>query len=255
MKKQVKYLLIGLLIALAAESSAQNVREIIQKMEDNARGSSSYVEMTMTTVRPRYTREISLRAWSKGEEYSLIFVTAPARDKGMGFLKRQKEIWNFIPSIDRTIKMPPSMMSQSWMGSDFSNDDLVNESSTIEDYDHQILEEEEIDGHLCWKIELIPHPESSVVFSKVLLWVSKDKYLHMKTENYDEGDELVSTMLMSDVRLMDDRELPTRMEMIPHNSKNQSTIIVYQNARFDFPIEEDFFSTQNLKNFDALQGM
>jgi hypothetical protein len=240
-------------VVLLTEVHAQNPREIILKMEENTRGNSSYVEMTMTTVRPRYTRETSFTAWTKGEDYSLIFVTAPARDKGVGFLKRMKEIWNYVPSIDRTIKLPPSMMSQSWMGSDFTNDDLVRESSTVDDYTHRIMGEEEIDGLNCWKIELIPHPESSVVFSKVLIWISKELYLHMKSENYDERNQLVSTLLMSEVRNMGGREIPTRMEMIPHDKTNHRTIITYENARFDFPVEESFFSTQNLRNFDAIK--
>jgi outer membrane lipoprotein-sorting protein len=104
-----------------------------------------------------------MRAWALGEEYSLILVTAPARDRGTTYLKRGNEIWNYVPNIDRTIKMPPSMMSQSWMGSDFTNDDLVRESSTVEDYDHRILSEETYRGRDAWVLELIPKPEAAVV--------------------------------------------------------------------------------------------
>src|SRR5690606_1606609 len=94
--------------------------------------------------------------WGKGDELALILVTAPARDKGTAFLKRGNEIWNWQPSIDRTVKMPPSMMAQSWMGSDFTNDDLVKHSSVVNDFDHTLLGSETIEGRACHKIEMIP---------------------------------------------------------------------------------------------------
>jgi outer membrane lipoprotein-sorting protein len=135
-----------LLIALIAipllglrQTNAPNVREIIQKMESQMRGETAQMEVTMTITRPRYTREMSMKSWALGDDYSLILITAPARDRGTAFLKRKKEIWNYLPSVDRMIKLPPSMMSQSWMGSDFSNDDLVRESSTIDDFSHRKL--------------------------------------------------------------------------------------------------------------------
>ena len=146
------------------DAAAQDPREIIRQMENNMRGTSSYTEMTMETVRPRYTREISMRSWSLGDDYSLIVVTAPARDQGTAFLKRGNEIWNYVPNIDRTVKMPPSMMSQSWMGSDFTNDDLVRGSSTVDDYTHQLLSEETVDGHACYVIEMTPKPETPVAY-------------------------------------------------------------------------------------------
>ncbi|MBW6498950.1 MAG: outer membrane lipoprotein-sorting protein [Bacteroidales bacterium] len=150
-------------ILIFSEAAAQDPREILRKVEDNMRGDASYTEMTMTTVRPRYTREISMRSWSLGDDFALIMITAPARDQGTAFLKREKEIWNFVPSIDRTVKMPPSMMSQSWMGSDFTNDDLVRGSSTIDDFTHRLLRSETMNGHDCRVLELKPKPEAPVV--------------------------------------------------------------------------------------------
>jgi outer membrane lipoprotein-sorting protein len=242
-------LLILLLIFSSSHSSAQETaQKIIEKMEDQTRGSSSFFEMTMTTVRPRYTRDVSLKTWTKGEDFSLILITAPARDQGTAFLKRYKEIWNYVPNIDRMIKMPPSMMSQSWMGSDFSNDDLVRESSTVNDYKHSILREEIYQERNCWVLELIPKPESSVVYGKVLLWVDKQHYIQLKIENYDEEDNLVSTLLFSEVKQMGGRTIPTLMQMIPADKPDQKTVIRYEDARFNIPIEESFFSVQNLKN-------
>jgi outer membrane lipoprotein-sorting protein len=241
--------ILQLLIYLPAKTGAQeSARQIIEKMEDQMRGETAIVEMTMTTVRPRYTRDVSMKTWSKGEDYSLILITAPARDRGTAFLKRGKEIWNYVPNIDRMIKMPPSMMSQSWMGSDFSNDDLVRESSTITDYEHSIVREEQYQGRSSWVIELIPKPESSIVYGKVLVWVDKQHYIQLKIENYDDDGDLVSTLLFGEIKEMGGRTIPALLEMVPADKPNQKTIIRYDAATYNKPIEEGFFSVQNLKN-------
>lgn len=230
--------------AIAQVSAA----DIIKTMEDRMRGESSYSEMKMTTVRPRYTREVTMKTWAKGEDFSLILITGPARDKGTAYLKRGKEIWNYVPNIDRMIKMPPSMMSQSWMGSDFSNDDLVRESSTIDDYKHRIVRSETYNGYSCWVLELVPRPESSIVYGKVLMWVAKDLYVQLKVENYDEDEILVSSVLFDAIKDLGGRKIPSKMEVIPADKKNQKTVLEYFDARFNFEIKESFFSQQNLKN-------
>ena len=228
--------------------NAQSAKQIIEKMEDNLRGDASYSEMTMETVRPRYTREISMKSWSLGDDYSLIYVTAPARDKGTAFLKRGNEIWNYVPNIDRTVKMPPSMMSQSWMGSDFTNDDLVQGTSTIDDFDHKLLESETIDGHECYKLELIPHPETPVVYERIVYWVSKEHYLPVKVENYDDFGDLVNTVHFKDIKNMGGRMIPAVMEMIPEDKPGHKTIIRTHESDFDIDISQSFFSIQNLTN-------
>jgi len=229
-------------------SAQETAVDIIRKMEERMQGNSSYIEMTMTTVRPRFTREISMKSWAKGDDFALILITAPARDKGTAYLKRGKEIWNYVPNIDRMIKLPPSMMSQSWMGSDFSNDDLVRESSNISDYNHRILRSERYDGRDCWVIELIPKPESSIVFGKVLMWIAKEIYVQLKVENFDEDDFLVSTLYFKDIKNMGGRTIPTLIEMVPHDKRGQKTILKYNKAEYDIRIEDSFFSVQNLKN-------
>ncbi len=227
-------------------AASQDAKEIIRRMEDNMRGDASYQEMTMETVRPRYTREITMKAWSLGDDYALIYITAPARDEGTAFLKRGNEIWNYQPNIDRTVRMPPSMMSQSWMGSDFSNDDLVRGVSTVDDYDHELIGTETIAGEECYKIEMIPHPETPVVYEKVIYWVSKKYYLPLKAENYDELDNLVSTMNFREIKQLGGRYMPTVIEMIPEDKRGQKTILVTHEADFSIDISEDFFSIRNL---------
>lgn len=236
----------GCVFFLADGVCAQDAREIIRAMEDHMRGESSYVEMTMTVERPRFSREIALKAWALGQDYSLILVTAPARDQGTVFLKRRNEIWNFVPSIDRIIKMPPSMLSQSWMGSDFTNDDLVRETSIVDDFEQQILRTEMYEGFEAYVIELVPKPHAAVVWGKVLVWVSKENHLQLRVENYDQNFALVNTMLLSDIRTMDNRLLPTRMELIPSDRPNQRTVLQYRVMRFDVDLNESFFTQQNM---------
>ncbi len=224
----------------------RSARDIIEEMDANMRGESSYAEMTMIIERPRYTREVSIRSWALGQEYSMILITAPSRDAGTTFLKRGNEIWNFVPSVDRTIKMPPSMMSQSWMGSDFTNDDLVNESSIVNDYEHSIIEEETYEGREAWVIEMIPHEDAAVVWGKVLVWVCKDDMIQLRVENYDQSDQLAQTMELEEIQEMGGRTIPTLMTMHPVD-KDQKTILRYEELRFNIDEDEGFFTQRNMQ--------
>lgn len=227
--------------------SAQDATEIIRRSDQKLRGESAYSELQMTIVRPDWTREVTMKSWSKGDELSLILITGPARDKGTAFLKREREIWNWQPTIDRTIKMPPSMMMQSWMGSDFTNDDLVRESSIVVDYEHEILGEETIDGHETWKLLLTPKPDAAVVWGKVIAWIDKAEYMQLKTEFYDEDDYLVNTMVGLEVKDMDGKILPSRMEIIPAEDPGHKTVLEYLTMDFGIDVKESFFSVQNMK--------
>ncbi len=246
MKSKRTFLTAIFLVVASLAATGQDAKEILRQMEFNMRGDASYAEMTMETVRPRYTREISMRSWSLNDDFSLIYVTAPARDQGTAFLKRGNEIWNYVPNIDRTVRMPPSMMSQSWMGSDFSNDDLVRGVSVVDDYDHKMAGSETIEGMECHVIEMVPHPETQVVYDKVIYWVSKEHYLPVKVENYDEYGGLVSTMHFREVKTMAGRLIPSVMEMIPEDKQGHRTILTYHAADFDIDVSEDFFSIRNL---------
>lgn len=237
------------LLFLSAFSQAQDVdiKAIVKQADEKFRGQSSQGTLTMTIQRPSWSRTISMKNWTLGTEYSLIYVTAPAKEKGQVFLKRGNEMWNWVPSIERMIKIPPSMMMQSWMGSDFSNDDLVKESSLVKDYDHKLLGKEKIEGYDCYKIELIPHEDAAVVWGKIIMWISDKDLLWLKAEYYDEDNELVNTEILSDIKKMDDRIMPTHLEMIPADKPGHKTIMVFENTKFNIPIKESFFSIQNMK--------
>jgi outer membrane lipoprotein-sorting protein len=156
-------------------------------------------------------------------------------------------MWNWVPNIERMIKIPPSMMMQSWMGSDFTNDDLVRESSLAKDYEHKLLTEEKMAGYDSYKIELIPKEDAPVVWGKVVMWISKIDYLWLKGEYYDEDGILVNTEILSDIKMMGNRKMPTRLEMIPSDKPGQKTVLIFKNIEFDVKIDESFFSQQNMK--------
>jgi outer membrane lipoprotein-sorting protein len=245
--QNLKIIITTLILTISGSVTfAQDPADIIRRMEENMRGDASYTEMTMEVVRPRYTREVSMRSWALGDDYALIYITSPARDEGTGFLKRGNDIWNYVPNIDRTIKMPPSMMSQSWMGSDFSNDDLVQGTSRVDDFTHELRGMENIDGRECYVIEMTPHPEAPIVYEKVITWVITGLYLPAKVENYDEHNDLVSTIHFMDLQNMGGRQVHTVMEMIPEDKRGHRTIIRTHDADFDIDISQSFFSIENL---------
>lgn len=244
----MKYLIISVtFILFSLNTIAQDVEEIVKKADEKMRGNSSQGEFTMIIERPSWTREISMKNWTLGNDYSLVYITAPAKEKGQVFLKRHKEMWNWVPNIERMIKIPPSMMMQSWMGSDFTNDDLVRESSLTKDYQKKLAGEEKTGNYTCYKIELIPNEDAPVVWGKIIMWVSKNEYHWLKAEYFDEDGILVNTEIMSDVKVMDNREMPTRLEMIPADKPNQKTIMIFEKMDFDIKIDESFFSQQNMK--------
>lgn len=243
----MKLIILLLFILMNGAAAAQDATEIIRKADERERGRTSQAEMTIQIVRPTWMREMTMKTWSRGNDLAMVLITSPVKDKGTVFLKRKKEVWNWIPSIERNIKLPPSMMSQSWMGTDFTNDDLVKEASVVEDYDHTLIGEEEIISRRCHKIQMIPKPGAAIVWGKVILWVDKKDFIFLKAEYYDEENVLVSTMTASEVKMLGGRLLPSRMEMIPEDKKGNKTVLIYNSLLFDKEIPENFFTNQNMQ--------
>ncbi|MBM4896895.1 outer membrane lipoprotein-sorting protein [Vibrio parahaemolyticus] len=229
-------------------SYAESAFDIVQKSDQAMRGKSSYSEATMEIVRPDWTRSMTMKSWTKGTELSIVLVTAPAKDKGSASLKRHREMWNWVPSIERVIKIAPSMLSQSWMGSDFTNDDLINQSSIVVDYQHALLGNDSFEGDKVWVIEATAKPDAPVVWNKVTLWISQSTYLQRKVEFYDEFDERVNVLTTYDVKELGGRKIATRMEMKPVDKPGNKTIFTTHQAQFDFDINDDFFSQQQMKS-------
>ena len=247
--KTVKHFLLFFYLLLATKAGAQTLSatEIVKRADDNSRGKSSYSELTMTIVRPTWTREIGIKSWAKGTEYSLALITSPARDRGQAFLKRGKDLWNWQPSISRMIKMSSSVMGQSWMGSDFTNDDMVRESSVVNDYTHRLETTEKVREFDCYKLILTPKESAAVVWGKVVMWISVTDFVEIKTEFYDEDNDLVNTINSYDIKTYGSRRLPSRMEVVPADKPNQKTVMTIEKYDFDIAIEDSFFSQQNMQ--------
>ncbi len=226
----------------------QTAKEIVQAADAKMRGTTSQAQITIQTIRPSWSREMTVKTWVKGRDLATILVQAPVKDKGIVYLKRKKEVWNWLPALEKIIKLPPSMMSQSWMGTDFTNDDLVKESSIVEDYNHSIVGDTVIDKRTCYIIQMIPKPEAAVVWGKLLVCIDKTDYLELHTRFYDEDGSLVNTMNASDIREMDGRIIPTRFEMLPMEKSGQKTIMIYKVIQYNRKMDDPFFTTEKMKN-------
>lgn len=235
------------MLSLGIMAQSNKALEIVKRADEKSRGHSSRGEMTMTIERPTWKRSVKMKMWSKGTDYSLIYITEPAREKGQVFLKRKKEMWNWVPGIQRMIKIPPSMMMQSWMGSDFTNDDLVQQSSIVTDYQHEYLGIEEVRSVKCHKISLVPKPNAPVVWGRIISWISIEGEDMLKSEYFDEDNFLINTENAYDLKRMGDRTIPSRFEIIPEDKPSQKTILEFNNMEFNVKIDEDFFSQQNMK--------
>jgi len=235
------------ILMFTAHGYSQDAKDIIRKSDELIKSKSSYSEVSMTIIKTDWSRTIGMKMWSLEPDFAIIYITEPARDKGTVTLKRKKEVWNWIPTAQKVIKIPPSMMLQSWMGSDFSNDDLVKESSLINDYAHTVVGEENFNGYDCYKIESIPKPDAGVVWGRLLTWIAKKEYFQLKVEFYDEDDFIVKSYHGSDIKEMGGRIIPAHWEMVPVDRPGEKTVFDYHVIQFNYNIRESFFSEQNMK--------
>lgn len=243
--KKIITILSSLIISLTV--FGQDATEIIKKSDELMQGKSNYSEMTMQIIRPKWTREVSFKNCSQGNDFAITLITAPAKEQGQSFLKVKNEMWNWNPTISKVIKLGPSMLSQGWMGSDFSNDELLNESSIVVDYTHELLGSETVSGKDCYKIECTPNSNSDVVWGKQIRWVSKTGDMLLKTEYYDEDMYLVKTEIASEIKTMDGKEMPTKFEIIPEDEPDNKTVVTIDKIIFDIDVDESFFSQQTMK--------
>ena len=242
-------LLLIFLFFLTFNICAQDANQILKNSEQKIQGiKSSYQEMMIKIVRPKWSKEMTMKGWSIGEDYFTSVVLSPAKEKGTVFLKRENEVWNYIPSIERTIKLPPSMMMQNWMGTDFTNDDLVQRSSITDDYTNSIIGNEIIDGLDCWIIELIPNEDAAVVWGKLVMWIDKRDYMQLKTQFFDEYDEMTSIMTGKAIKNFDGKKLPAIIEFVPLDKEGNKTIVETLVWKFDIDINERFFLPNYMKN-------
>ncbi len=221
--------------------------EIVKKADEKVRGKTNHSVMEMEIIRPTWKRSISMKGWGRGLDFSMTYITAPARDKGQVFMKRKTEMWNWMPSIGRMIKIPASMMSQGWMGSDYTNDDILKESSIVVDYNHSVEKVEVIEGLECYKIEMIPKEDAAVTWSKVYKWITKDEFIQIRSQYFDEDEELVKSDFAYDFKKMDGRLIPSRIEIVPADEPGKKTVVYIREIHFDIDLPESYFSQQNMK--------
>lgn len=225
----------------------QDATEIVKTADARMRGKTSQALITIQTVRPGWTREMKVKTWMKETDLAMILIQSPAKERGIVYLKRRKEVWNWLPSLEKIIKLPPSMMSQSWMGTDFTNDDLVKESSIVFDYTHQLIGDTVIAERDCYQVRMLPKPEAAVVWGQLIVCIDKKDYLELHTRFYDEEGTMVNSMNAYDIKKMDNRTIPTRFEMIPADKPGRKTVMIYEQVFYDRPMDDGFFTTEQMK--------
>jgi len=236
-------LLMASVIAAAERDAAQIVRDAI----DHWRGLTSYTEMTMVIHRPDWERSMTMRAWTKGQEQSLVRVIEPKKDRGNGTLTDENSMWTFSPKVNRVIKVPSSMMAQSWMGSDFSNKDIARADDIIDQYDHTTLNSEAIDGIVVHEIESIPHEDAAVVWGREVLKIRED---HVVLEHafYDQDGALVKKLVSLDVGEMGGRTIATRQRMVKTDNAEEWTEISVIDVEYEVDLKDSLFTLSNLRN-------
>jgi len=229
-----------------AETSAR-AKALLDKVDDLYRGKSAHGKMTMKVTTAHWTRELSLEFWDKGKDRSLLRILAPQKEKGTATLKAGKEMWNYLPKVKRVIKVPSSMMGGSWMGSHFTNDDLVKESRMADDYETQISFEGMRDGLEVIELSSVPKKDAAVVWGKLVTVIRKADSIPLRLDFYDEDLHLTRRMTLSEVKKLGGRMVPTVNRMVPTDKPNESTEITYQQVEFDLDLADDLFTLRNLQ--------
>lgn len=240
--------------AMVAADPGVSAKQIADQAENNLRSDRTIMKARMTVVSPRITRPrvMEFTSWDDREaERSFIRIQSPTKDRGTGFLKLHPNLWMYIPRVERSMRIPPSMMMQSWMGSDFSNDDLVRDSSETDDYSHRLVGiETEVEGHVgrrAYVLEYIPHEDAPVVWGKIIAWIDVERGLPLKQEFYDEDGELMRSMHFGDIRQIGERWVPHAWSMKPEDKLGHETRIEIQRFVFDAELDEDIFTKRNLR--------
>jgi hypothetical protein len=233
--------------ALAQVPDPPTPEGIVRHVDELLRGESSQGRVTMEVVTDRWTRTMEMEMWSLGQEYSLVRLLSPAREAGTATLKVDRDIWNYLPRVDRTIRVPGAGMGGSWMGSHFTYDDLVRESSMVDDYDIELGFEGQRHGTEIWELTLVPLPEAPVVWSRLTLEVRKADRMPLEIRYFDDRGDLARTMVFSEFQVMDGRLVPTELSMRPEARPGESTTLRYADLRFNVDIDPGFFSLQRLR--------
>jgi outer membrane lipoprotein-sorting protein len=242
------FLILALLFTCdIAGADTRDAKEIVRDALNHWRGLTSQGEMTMTIHRPDWERSMSMQSWTQGEKRSLVRVTEPRKDRGNGTLMDGNKMWTFSPKVNRVIKVPSSMMGQSWMGSDFSNKDISRGSDIVDEYDHTLISEKESDGHVVYEIESVPHEDAAVVWGKEVLRI-RDDYVMLEQGFYDQDGELVKVLRTLEVADMGGRTVAARQRMEKPDEPDAWTEINVDAVEFDVDLSDNIFTLSNLRN-------
>ena len=233
--------------AVAADDVERDATQIVRDALNHWRGLSSYGEMTMIIHRPDWERSMSMESWSEGEKLSLVRVTEPRKDRGNGTLINDDQMWTFSPKVNRVIKVPSSMMNQSWMGSDFSNKDIARTDDIVLQYDHTLLGTTEEDGVTVYEIQSIPHEDAAVVWGREVLRIRDDNVM-VEQRFYDQDDLLVKTLSTLEIREMGGRMVAARQRMEKEETPEEWTEVIMETVEFDIELGDNVFTLSNLRN-------
>ncbi|MGK7297414.1 MAG: outer membrane lipoprotein-sorting protein [Candidatus Wenzhouxiangella sp. M2_3B_020] len=221
--------------------------QLVDGMEDTLWADSNHGRFVMRIETEYWTRELELEAWMARPEKTLIRIHAPRKETGIGSLRIGDAMWNYLPKVDRTIKIPPSMMLQPWMGSNFSNDDLVKESSFVDDYRHEVTASEAKDGVTIFQVVSRPRPDAPVVWSRLEFQIRED-YIPVAMTYFGERDQAIKRLTYSAIETMGGRRIPTRWTMVDAEDRESRTVIEIESIEFDIPLEDGLFTLRRLRN-------
>ena len=250
MKRQIAVCLLGLIPVLALSQNQTNnpdPTKLIQKAFDNWRGTTSFTQVTMTIHRPDWERTMAMDSWTRGDTDALVRFTAPAKDAGNATLKLDDDMWIFNPRLNQILKLPASMMAQSWMGSDFSYNDLAKANDILTEYTHKILSAGQQDGHMIYMIEAFPKPMAATVWGKQQIRIRDDGVLLGETY-FDQDMKAVKIMTTEVVKNLGGRPYPVTIEMHKAGNDKEWTRIQFQQGHFDINIPDALFTQSNLRN-------
>ncbi len=230
-----------------SEMSDNKALELVRKLEKNSRGETFNGEMNMTVTHGSNVRKLGIRVWSRGKELALVRILEPARDKGTGNLRVKNDLWQYLPRVEKTVKVPSILLFQSWMGSDFSNDDLVKSTSLERDYVHKYIGEEKVGDVTAAKIEGIPKPDAKIVWGKITLWVTPKDGALVEQDFYTEAGKLVKRLKGTDHKTFGKYTIPTKLTMQDLKNENSSTEIVYSRVEFDRILGDEVFTLKELE--------
>jgi len=232
----------------AAAQDRPPIGEVVDSIDRLYRADTSYARMEMEITTPHWTRTLEMKAWSEGKDKTFIRILEPRKERGMGTLRIGTEMWNYLPKANKVMRIPPSMMMSSWMGSDFNNNDLVKEFTFFDDYTFEYTSVENPDSGMLY-IRCTPKPGRPIVWGHVLLEVDAQTYLPGTQKYYDEKGELMRVMRFEEVSTFDGRRIPAVMELVPRNKEGHRTVIRYLEAEFDLRIPSGTFTRRNLRSF------